>query len=187
MWSISLSNLYEASVFVLVAIVDFFTAIWSKYALSINMFLVNYQTPYFTSWGYDSSMHQDIKIKIEKDNYFDIKEINSLNEFNQLINNYHLSSLSYIEVEFQYFKDINLFKEEVKKEYSSYKVVLLQNLPYENNFYSLIFKDRFFRYVKLRHADPFSPVISVEGMVCLIRFYMPFYFGSANFLKKLRF
>lgn len=106
---------------------------------SINMFLVNYQTPYFTSWGYDSNMHQEIKEKIEKDNYFDIKEINSINEFNQLINNYHLSSLSNIEVEFQYFKDINLFKEEIEKDYSSYNLVLLQNLPYENNFYSLIF------------------------------------------------
>lgn len=108
---------------------------------SINMFLVNYQTPYFTSWGYDSNMHQEIKEKIEKDNYFDIKEVNSINEFNQLINNYHLSSLSNIEVEFQYFKDINLFKEEIEKEYSSYNLVLLQNLPYENNFYSFIFLD----------------------------------------------
>ena len=31
------------------------------------------------------------------------------------------------------------FKEDIEKEYPSYEIVLLKNLPYENNYYSIIF------------------------------------------------
>ena len=30
-------------------------------------------------------------------------------------------------------------KEDIEKEYPSYEIVLLKNLPYENNYYSIIF------------------------------------------------
>ena len=106
---------------------------------SLNMFLTNYQTPYASNWGYDSKMHEDIKEKIESQSNFELSIIDNLNSFKEIIESYHLNSLLNIEVEFQYFKDINLFKEDIEKEYSSYEIVLLKNLPYENNYYSIIF------------------------------------------------
>lgn len=106
---------------------------------SLNMFLTNYQTPYASNWGYDSKMHEDIKEKIESQSNFELSIIDNLNSFKEIIESYHLNSLFNIEVEFQYFKDINLFKEDIEKEYPSYEIVLLKNLPYENNYYSIIF------------------------------------------------
>lgn len=106
---------------------------------SLNMFLTNYQTPYASNWGYDSKMHEDIKEKIESQSNFELSIIDNLNIFKEIIESYHLNSLLNIEVEFQYFKDINLFKEDIEKEYPSYEIVLLKNLPYENNYYSIIF------------------------------------------------
>lgn len=106
---------------------------------SLNMFLTNYQTPYASNWGYDSKMHEDIKEKIESQSNFELSIIDNLNSFKEIIESYHLNSLLNIEVEFQYFKDINLFKEDIEKEYPSYEIVLLKNLPYENNYYSIIF------------------------------------------------
>ena len=106
---------------------------------SLNMFLTNYQTPYASNWGYDSKMHEDIKEKIEFQSNFELSIIDNLNIFKEIIESYHLNSLLNIEVEFQYFKDINLFKEDIEKEYPSYEIVLLKNLPYENNYYSIIF------------------------------------------------
>lgn len=106
---------------------------------SLNMFLTNYQTPYTSNWGYDSKMHEDIKEKIESQSNFELSIIDNLNSFKEIIESYHLNSLLNIEVEFQYFKDINLFKEDIEKEYPSYEIVLLKNLPYENNYYSIIF------------------------------------------------
>ncbi len=106
---------------------------------SLNMFLTNYQTPYASNWGYDSKMHEDIKEKIESQSNFELSIIDNLNSFKEIIESYHLNSLLNIEVEFQYFKDINLFKEDIEKEYLSYEIVLLKNLPYENNYYSIIF------------------------------------------------
>ena len=106
---------------------------------SLNMFLTNYQTPYASNWGYDSNMHEDIKEKIESQSNFELSIIDNLNSFKEIIESYHLNSLLNIEVEFQYFKDINLFKEDIEKEYPSYEIVLLKNLPYENNYYSIIF------------------------------------------------
>lgn len=106
---------------------------------SLNMFLTNYQTPYTSNWGYDSKMHEDIKEKIESQSNFELSIIDNLNIFKEIIESYHLNSLLNIEVEFQYFKDINLFKEDIEKEYPSYEIVLLKNLPYENNYYSIIF------------------------------------------------
>lgn len=106
---------------------------------SLNMFLTNYQTPYTSNWGYDSKMHEDIKEKIESQSNFELSIIDNLNSFKEIIKSYHLNSLLNIEVEFQYFKDINLFKEDIEKEYPSYEIVLLKNLPYENNYYSIIF------------------------------------------------
>ena len=106
---------------------------------SLNMFLTNYQTPYTSNWGYDSKMHEDIKEKIESQSNFELSFIDNLNSFKEIIESYHLNSLLNIEVEFQYFKDINLFKEDIEKEYHSYEIVLLKNLPYENNYYSIIF------------------------------------------------
>lgn len=106
---------------------------------SLNMFLTNYQTPYASNWGYDSKMHEDIKEKIESQFNFELSIIDNLNSFKEIIESYHLNSLLNIEVEFQYFKDINLFKEDIEKEYPSYEIVLLKNLPYENNYYSIIF------------------------------------------------
>lgn len=106
---------------------------------SLNMFLTNYQTPYASNWGYDSKMHEDIKEKIESQSNFKLSIIDNLNSFKEIIESYHLNSLLNIEVEFQYFKDINLFKEDIEKEYPSYEIVLLKNLPYENNYYSIIF------------------------------------------------
>lgn len=106
---------------------------------SLNMFLTNYQTPYASNWGYDSKMHKDIKEKIESQSNFELSIIDNLNSFKEIIESYHLNSLLNIEVEFQYFKDINLFKEDIEKEYPSYEIVLLKNLPYENNYYSIIF------------------------------------------------
>lgn len=106
---------------------------------SLNMFLTNYQTPYTSNWGYDSKMHEDIKEKIESQSNFELSIIDNLNSFKEIIESYHLNSLLNIEVEFQYFKDINLFKEDIEKEYHSYEIVLLKNLPYENNYYSIIF------------------------------------------------
>lgn len=106
---------------------------------SLNMFLTNYQTPYASNWGYDSKMHEDIKEKIEYQSNFELSIIDNLNSFKEIIESYHLNSLLNIEVEFQYFKDINLFKEDIEKEYPSYEIVLLKNLPYENNYYSIIF------------------------------------------------
>lgn len=106
---------------------------------SLNMFLTNYQTPYASNWGYDSKMHEDIKEKIESKSNFELSIIDNLNSFKEIIESYHLNSLLNIEVEFQYFKDINLFKEDIEKEYPSYEIVLLKNLPYENNYYSIIF------------------------------------------------
>lgn len=106
---------------------------------SLNMFLTNYQTPYTSNWGYDSKMHKDIKEKIESQSNFELSIIDNLNIFKEIIESYHLNSLLNIEVEFQYFKDINLFKEDIEKEYPSYEIVLLKNLPYENNYYSIIF------------------------------------------------
>ena len=106
---------------------------------SLNMFLTNYQTPYASNWGYDSKMHEDIKDKIESQSNFELSIIDNLNSFKEIIESYHLNSLLNIEVEFQYFKDINLFKEDIEKEYPSYEIVLLKNLPYENNYYSIIF------------------------------------------------
>lgn len=106
---------------------------------SLNMFLTNYQTPYASNWGYDSKMHEDIKEKIESHSNFELSIIDNLNIFKEIIESYHLNSLLNIEVEFQYFKDINLFKEDIEKEYPSYEIVLLKNLPYENNYYSIIF------------------------------------------------
>lgn len=106
---------------------------------SLNMFLTNYQTPYASNWGYDSKMHEDIKEKIESQSNFELSIIDNLNSFKEIIESYHLISLLNIEVEFQYFKDINLFKEDIEKEYPSYEIVLLKNLPYENNYYSIIF------------------------------------------------
>lgn len=89
--------------------------------------------------GYDSKMHEDIKEKIESQSNFELSIIDNLNSFKEIIESYHLNSLLNIEVEFQYFKDINLFKEDIEKEYPSYEIVLLKNLPYENNYYSIIF------------------------------------------------
>lgn len=106
---------------------------------SLNMFLTNYQTPYASNWEYDSKMHEDIKEKIESQSNFELSIIDNLNIFKEIIESYHLNSLLNIEVEFQYFKDINLFKEDIEKEYPSYEIVLLKNLPYENNYYSIIF------------------------------------------------
>ena len=106
---------------------------------SLNMFLTNYQTLYASNWGYDSKMHEDIKEKIESQSNFELSIIDNLNSFKEIIESYHLNSLLNIEVEFQYFKDINLFKEDIEKEYPSYEIVLLKNLPYENNYYSIIF------------------------------------------------
>lgn len=106
---------------------------------SLNMFLTNYQTPYASNWGYDSKMHEDIKEKIKSQSNFELSIIDNLNSFKEIIESYHLNSLLNIEVEFQYFKDINLFKEDIEKEYPSYEIVLLKNLPYENNYYSIIF------------------------------------------------
>lgn len=106
---------------------------------SLNMFLTNYQTPYASNWRYDSKMHEDIKEKIESQSNFELSIIDNLNIFKEIIESYHLNSLLNIEVEFQYFKDINLFKEDIEKEYPSYEIVLLKNLPYENNYYSIIF------------------------------------------------
>lgn len=106
---------------------------------SLNMFLTNYQTPYASNWGYNSKMHEDIKEKIESQSNFELSIIDNLNIFKEIIESYHLNSLLNIEVEFQYFKDINLFKEDIEKEYPSYEIVLLKNLPYENNYYSIIF------------------------------------------------
>lgn len=106
---------------------------------SLNMFLTNYQTPYASNWGYDSKMYEDIKEKIESQSNFELSIIDNLNSFKEIIESYHLNSLLNIEVEFQYFKDINLFKEDIEKEYPSYEIVLLKNLPYENNYYSIIF------------------------------------------------
>ena len=106
---------------------------------SLNMFLTNYQTPYASNWGYDSKMHEDIKEKIESQSNYELAIIDNLNTFKEIIESYHLNSLLNIEVEFQYFKDINLFKEDIEKEYPSYEIVLLKNLPYENNYYSIIF------------------------------------------------
>ena len=106
---------------------------------SLNMFLTNYQTPYASNWGYDSKMHEYIKEKIESQSKFELYIIYNLNSFKEIIESYHLNSLLNIEVEFQYFKDINLFKEDIEKEYPSYEIVLLKNLPYENNYYSIIF------------------------------------------------
>lgn len=106
---------------------------------SLNMFLTNYQTPYASNWEYDSKMHEDIKEKIESQSNFELSIIDNLNSFKEIIESYHLNSLLNIEVEFQYFKDINLFKEDIEKEYPSYEIVLLKNLPYENNYYSIIF------------------------------------------------
>lgn len=106
---------------------------------SLNMFLTNYQTPYTSNWGYDSKMHEDIKEKIESQSNFELSIIDNLNSLKEIIESYHLNSLLNIEVEFQYFKDINLFKEDIEKEYPSYEIVLLKNLPYENNYYSIIF------------------------------------------------
>ena len=106
---------------------------------SLNMFLTNYQTPYASNWGYDSKMHEDIKEKIESQSNFELSIIDNLNSFKEIIESYHLISLLNIEVEFQYFKDINLFKEDIEKGYPSYEIVLLKNLPYENNYYSIIF------------------------------------------------
>lgn len=106
---------------------------------SLNMFLTNYQTPYASNWGYDSKRHEDIKEKIESQSNFELSIIDNLNSFKEIIESYHLNSLLNIEVEFQYFKDINLFKEDIEKEYPSYEIVLLKNLPYENNYYSIIF------------------------------------------------
>lgn len=106
---------------------------------SLNMFLTNYQTPYASNWGYDSKMHEDIKEKIESQSNFELSIIDNLNSLKEIIESYHLNSLLNIEVEFQYFKDINLFKEDIEKEYPSYEIVLLKNLPYENNYYSIIF------------------------------------------------
>lgn len=106
---------------------------------SLNMFLTNYQTPYASNWGYDSKMREDIKEKIESQSNFELSIIDNLNSFKEIIESYHLNSLLNIEVEFQYFKDINLFKEDIEKEYPSYEIVLLKNLPYENNYYSIIF------------------------------------------------
>lgn len=106
---------------------------------SLNMFLTNYQTPYASNWGYDSKMHEDIKEKIESQSNFELSIIDNSNSFKEIIESYHLNSLLNIEVEFQYFKDINLFKEDIEKEYPSYEIVLLKNLPYENNYYSIIF------------------------------------------------
>ena len=76
---------------------------------SLNMFLTNYQTPYASNWGYDSKMHEDIKEKIESQSNFELSIIDNLNSFKEIIESYHLNSLLNIEVEFQYFKDINLF------------------------------------------------------------------------------
>ena len=106
---------------------------------SLNMFLTNYQTPYTSNWGYDLKMHEDIKEKIESQSNFELSIIDNLNSFKEIIESYHLNPLLNIEVEFQYFKDINLFKEDIEKEYPSYEIVLLKNLPYENNYYSIIF------------------------------------------------
>lgn len=106
---------------------------------SLNMFLTNYQTPYASNWGYDSKMHEDIKEKIESQSNFELSIIDNLNSFKEIIESYHLNSLLNIEIEFQYFKNINLFKEDIEKEYPSYEIVLLKNLPYENNYYSIIF------------------------------------------------
>lgn len=106
---------------------------------SLNMFLTNYQTPYASNWGYDSKMHEDIKEKIESQSNFELSIIDNLNSFKEIIESYHLNSLLNIEMEFQYFKNINLFKEDIEKEYPSYEIVLLKNLPYENNYYSIIF------------------------------------------------
>lgn len=106
---------------------------------SLNMFLTNYQTPYTSNWGYDSKMHEDIKEKIESQSNFELSIIDNLNSFKEIIESYHLNSLLNIEIEFQYFKNINLFKEDIEKEYPSYEIVLLKNLPYENNYYSIIF------------------------------------------------
>ena len=89
---------------------------------SLNMFLTNYQTPYASNWGYDSKMHEDIKEKIESQSNFELSIIDNLNSFKEIIESYHLNSLLNIEVEFQYFKDINLFKEDIEKEYPSYAV-----------------------------------------------------------------
>ena len=79
------------------------------------MFLTNYQTPYASNWGYDSKMHEDIKEKIESQSNFELSIIDNLNSFKEIIESYHLNSLLNIEVEFQYFKDINLFKEDIEK------------------------------------------------------------------------
>lgn len=106
---------------------------------SLNMFLTNYQTPYASNWGYDSKMHEDIKEKIESQSNFELSIIDNLNSFKEIIESYHLNSLLNIEIEFQYFKNINLFKEDIEKVYPSYEIVLLKNLPYENNYYSIIF------------------------------------------------
>ena len=82
---------------------------------SLNMFLTNYQTPYASNWGYDSKMHEDIKEKIESQSNFELSIIDNLNSFKEIIESYHLNSLLNIEGEFQYFKDINLFKEDIEK------------------------------------------------------------------------
>lgn len=118
---------------------------------SYNMFLVNKKTPYLDKWGYKSNMYLDIYNKIENIDYdyysntfingLDLN-IDSIEKFNLTFDYLKKNNqINNIELEFKLVNsniNIDMLNDNILKKYPSFEGFFVQNVPFNENRYSLI-------------------------------------------------